>query len=394
LGKIRRHLLPGIYDEAKQTGSIAGQAAGPMSIEEMSNEDQALLDNSTARQVWEWLSARYPDLRLTPDTSPQLDLGIDSLEWLNLTLEIRERAGVELGEAAIGRVETIRDLLQEVAEASEAGAQPQVDPLEQPEEVLSEQQKQWLKPLGPVRSALARVLFGLNRLLMRRLFRLQVEGQEYIPTHSQFILAPNHVSYLDPFAVAAALDYSQLRQTYWGGWTGVVASNPINRFFVRLGQAVPIDPKRAVISSLAFGAAVLKQQKNLILFPEGRRSTTGELEPFKAGIGLLLEKFQTPVIPVFIDGTNEALPPGQFLPRFKKITVKFGNPLNPADLEREGEGEQPQHRIAQALHDHVARLGNVNHHSPLAKERPSLIKTGRFRTQEDDNYEYNNNAQN
>lgn len=374
LGKIRRHLLAGIYDEAKQVGGIAGQAAGPIAIEEMSNEDQALLDNANARQVWDWLSARYPDQPLTPDISPQLDLGIDSLEWLNLTLEIRERAGVELDEAAIGRIETVRDLLQEVAEASEARAQPQVDPLEQPEEVLSEQQKEWLKPLGPVRSALARLLFGVNRLLMQCLFRLQVEGQEHIPRQGQFVLAPNHVSYLDPFAIAAALHYSQLRQTYWGGWTGVVASNPINRFFVRLGQAVPIDPKRAVISSLAFGAAVLKRQKNLILFPEGRRSTTGELQPFKAGIGLLLEKFQTPVLPVFIDGTNKALPPGQFLPRFKKITVTFGKPLSPADLEQEGEGEQPQHRIAQALHDHVAKLSNNNRHAPLKEERPSLVE--------------------
>jgi long-chain acyl-CoA synthetase len=91
---------------------------------------------------------------------------------------------------------------------------------------------------------------------------------------------------------------------------------------------------------------------------------------------MLLEKFQTPVIPVFIDGADEALPPGQFLPRFKKIAVKFGKPLNPADLEREGQGEQPQHRIAQALHDHVAELGNGDHHLPLKNERNNLVKTG------------------
>ncbi|PYK70133.1 MAG: hypothetical protein DME42_13175, partial [Verrucomicrobia bacterium] len=64
---------------------------------------------------------------LTPDTSPQFDLGVDSLEWLNLTLEIAESSGVELSEEATARIETVRDLLREVTEGGEGEA---VDPLE------------------------------------------------------------------------------------------------------------------------------------------------------------------------------------------------------------------------------------------------------------------------
>ena len=58
------------------------------------------------------------------DVSLDLDLGVDSLEWLGLTLEIERRAGVELDEAAIARVATIRDLLRAVADAPRAGSQP------------------------------------------------------------------------------------------------------------------------------------------------------------------------------------------------------------------------------------------------------------------------------
>src|SRR5262249_4292511 len=112
LGKIRRHLLSERYEKAKEGEEVSHERlAGPILIEEMSGEDRALLDDHAAQATWELLARRYKDKRLTPDSNPGLDLGIDSLEWLNLTFEIREHAGVELTEAAIARIETIRDLL-------------------------------------------------------------------------------------------------------------------------------------------------------------------------------------------------------------------------------------------------------------------------------------------
>src|SRR5439155_10805519 len=102
---------------------------------------------SPAQSGWELLAKRYRGKRLTPDTSPQCDLGIDSLEWLNLALEIGESSGVELSEEAIAHIEPVRDLLREVTEGGEGEA---VDPLKNPDEVLDENQMQWLDPLGPV----------------------------------------------------------------------------------------------------------------------------------------------------------------------------------------------------------------------------------------------------
>ena len=206
--------------------------------------------------------------------------------------------------------------------------------------------------------AMAWGLFILDRMIMRGLFRLRVEGLEHLPKEDPFVLTPNHVSYLDPFALAAALGYRRLRQTYWAGWTGAAFGNPLTRLVSRLAQAVPIDPHRAGVSSLAFGAAVLKREKNLVWFPEGERSTSGELQPFRPGIGMLLNHFRAPVVPVFIHGTYEAMPRGKFLQRLEKITVVFGKPLDVDELEQQGEGEEPQGRITQALHDRVAELGS------------------------------------
>src|SRR5215210_4424986 len=186
LGKLRRHLLEDRYDRAKEGEGGAEGAAGPILVEEMSEEDREILEDPAAEQVWDLLARRYPDARLTPDTSPQLDLGVDSMEWVNLTMEIGESAGVELDEEAIDSIDTVRDLLREVAEASESGETSGASPLEQPEEVLGEDQKRWLEPLGPGMSATARGLFLLNRALMRGLFKLSVEGLENLRERGSF----------------------------------------------------------------------------------------------------------------------------------------------------------------------------------------------------------------
>src|SRR5438477_4532840 len=353
LGKIQRHRLEERYDHAKEGGEKAPKA-GPMSIDEMSGEDRALLENSAAESVWELLAKRYRHKRVTPDTSPQIDLGIDSLEWLNLTMEIAESSGVELTDEAIARIETVRDLLREVTEGGEGEA---LDPLKKPDAVLDERQKRWLEPLGPIAAVTARFLYAVNRVLMRVIFRLRAEGLEHLPEDRQWVITPNHVSYLDSFAIAALLDWNQLRKTYWAGWTGVAFANPVMRFLSRLGKILPVEPIRAARSSLAFGAVILKDKKNLVWFPEGELSGSGELQDFKPGIGMLLEHFPVCVVPVFVHGTREVLPPGKFLPRPHAVRVIFGRPLDSREPKRESHGEKLHEKIANALHNSVAELG-------------------------------------
>ena len=146
-----------------------------------------------------------------------------------------------------------------------------------------------------------------------------------------------------------------LRRTYWAGWTGAAFGNPITRLVSRLAQVVPIDPARAGLSSLAFGAAVLGRGRNLVWFAEGERSPTGNLQPFKPGVGMLLNHYPVPVVPVFIRGTYEAMPRGSFLRRLEQVTVTFGEPLAPHDFDGDT-GSQEQ--IVRAVHERVAALGS------------------------------------
>lgn len=353
LGKIQRHLLIERFEKAKRADEKIVEV-GAMAVEEMAGEDRALLENAAAQSCWELLARRYPGKRLTPDTSPQFDLGVDSLEWLNLTLEIAESGGVELTEEAIARIETVRDLLREVTEAGEGQG---IDPLAQPYEILDANQKRWLEPLGPIANLTARFLYAVGRVLMRVFFRLRVEGLDNLPKDKPWLLIPNHVSYLDPFAVAAVLNWDQLRQTYWAGWTGIVSANAIMRFLSWLGKILPVEPTRAARTGLALGTIILQSKKNLVWFPEGGRSPTGKLQPFKPGIGMLLERFPMDAIPMFVSGTYGAWPLGQRFPRLHPIRVIIGKPCNAHELMRKGRGQKPYEKIANALQEKVAALG-------------------------------------
>ena len=90
LGKLRRHVLEERYERASRgVDSQDRTSVGPVA---MSGEIRALLDDTAAMGVWNLLAKRYPDKRLAPETSMQFDLNIDSLGWVNLTLEISDTA--------------------------------------------------------------------------------------------------------------------------------------------------------------------------------------------------------------------------------------------------------------------------------------------------------------
>jgi long-chain acyl-CoA synthetase len=359
LGKIRRKDLRDRYDAIKHAGEGAERAAGPVPIEMMSGEDQALLENAQAAKVWRRLAEMYPQARLSPDTHVVAELGIDSLEWITVTMEIGSHTGVELSEAATARIETVRDLLREVIEAAGRAAEPAPHLEEVPESYLTDAERRWLEPLGAAEAVAAWLLYHANRIAMRAAFGLTVSGPEHVPIDANVVIAPNHASVLDPFVVAAALPYRVMRRTCFAGWAGMAFANPLFRFVARLAQALPVEHRRAAFSTLALALVVLRGSRNLVWFPEGERSRDGTVKAFRPGIGVLLKKEPRPVVPALIRGSFEAMPRGRRVPRPRRICIAFGAPLAPDRLESRGTGERAEHRIADALRSEVLRLAET-----------------------------------
>lgn len=352
LGKLRRHKLEQLFERLGESGGVPEAPPEPISRESMSPEDQQLLSDPSAEGTWNYLAKRYSDLRLTPESSLSRDLDIDSLGWVDLSLALREQVGIELDETAIARVSTVRDLLREAASSAEAGEQAEdlAKALETPEQLLGPEQEEALTPPGPVRRVVHRGLLGLVMLVTRLLLRVDIRGR--IPENGHYLIAPRHLSALDPLVLTRALSTRQLQSLYWAGWTELMFSGPLSRGFSLIAHVLPIDPGAAPRSSLALAATTLERGHTLVWFPEGRRSPDGTLQPFRPGIGRVLRAQPVPVIPVWIEGTREAMPPGRILPRPGRVRVIIGDPIPP-----EGYGRD-EREIVDIIHSAVAALGD------------------------------------
>jgi len=358
LGKLRRHELEKAFEKARKGDtdrSRKGRRKGPLPEEDFSSQDRALLENNRARALWNLLCERYPDRPVAPDATLDGDLGIDSLEWVELSLAIESATGASVDEAMMTRVERVSDLLEAINEAEEGGAEQVSEALKNPESTLDAAERKWVEVRGPVRHAIAFTLYRLVQGYLRLSLRVKPEGLENLPDDRPYILTPNHISHLDAPCLGVALGYRRARRFFWAGYTGVMFRNMFLREISRIAQVIPIDARRGLISSLAMTAHVLKQKHPLVWFPEGHISRDGSLQDFQPGLGLLLKHHEVPVVPVHIEGTHAALPKGRRLPRWGRVRVRFGQAIEASAL-RGDDGEKESKEVAKALREEVQIL--------------------------------------
>lgn len=347
LGKLRRHMLPQLY--ARAARQEQPEPAYPAVAD-------TPFDDPRVAAVWQWLCARFPAQKMSLATSPQLDLGLDSLGWIDLTLALQQDLGIDLTEEQIARVITVGDLLREAA-AAQAHAL-----------AAGNGAATWHAPQGPglqITRAAGEISL---RLFMRLFFRLKADGLRHLPA-PPFVICPNHVSYLDAFALAAALPHHQLRNSFFAGWARLLFTTPMKRLFSRVAQIVPVDPDRAVAASIANAATILREGKILIWFPEGRISENGDLQPFQPGIGAVLLQQPVPIVPAWIEGTAAALPAGGWFPHPHPVTVRFGPAIDFSEISPNISGRARQQYIASTIREAVAALapsgapgnGVINH---------------------------------
>ncbi len=338
LGKLRRHLLPALYRKAwaQAHAHAPGRA-------ELSSSDRALLGDPAAQRIWSWLGAHFPNQRLSLEMSPQLDLGVDSLGWIALTMELERTLGITLDERALEHVSTLRDLLR-------------VGMAAKPEPAASIPAAVWLRRPGAFPRAVWFIGHMINRALVRLSFPLDVEGIEHLPERGPYVLCPNHASYLDPPVLAAVLPWSVLRQLYWAGSVDVMFSTASRRLFCRFAHVLPVDPVRSARAGLELSAAALRRNHILAWFPEGWRTENGMLQPFLPGIGSLVLQTPVPIVPVYISGTFAAWPAQRPLPRRHRLVVRFGPPLDPQQWAMPAGRKDAEESIAAAIKEAVAAL--------------------------------------
>src|SRR5687768_264344 len=182
-----------------------------------------------------------------------------------------------------------------------------------------------------------RVLRPVFTVIFRTIWPLRVVGVEHVPKEGAGVVVSNHRSMIDPFVVS----YGAHRLVSFMAKEELFGVFFVGLLIRKLG-GFPVDRSRQDASSLRVALSVLKGGELLGMFPEGTRSTTGEMLEMRTGAVRLAAKARVPIIPAAVVNTQNALPPGKLI-RLARIEVHFGPAFDIAELyEKHEKGEATQ----------------------------------------------------
>jgi long-chain acyl-CoA synthetase len=279
-------------------------------------------------------SARTAPSAIRPSHNLELDLGLDSMQRVELLSHLEGELGSDLEESRLAEIYSVRDLVDAVLEGAGIASGPGRKPstfagwrtilAEDPDdsEILA---------LSKPQPATDTALYLSSRLLQMIAldgFDLRVEGIEKLPGNGPYILCSNHQSYIDPMVMASVLPKETFYHLFAVGTSDIFGSG-IMRRLARWIRVVVVDPNAHLIPAMRAGAFGLRHGRVLILYPEGERSIDGAPKAFKKGAAILAIHLQVPIVPVAIEGFHEAWPRNRSFQGFKPLKIEFGNPIYP-----------------------------------------------------------------
>jgi len=279
-------------------------------------------------------AARTAPPTLRPTHNLELDLGLDSMQRVELLSQIEEQLGGDVEESQLAEIYTVRDLVDSVLQSAASGAGGpgtrttfagwKAILAEEPDanDVLALARPQ------PFSNAFWYMVSRLIQVIALDRCDLHVRGIDKVPRGGAYILSSNHQSYLDPLIMASVLPPTVFDKVFAVGTSEIFGEG----FMLRLARTlrvVVVDPDANLIPAMRAGAFGLRQGRPLILYPEGERSIDGAPKIFKKGAAILSIHMQVPIVPVAIDGFDKAWPRNKPFQGFTPLKIVFGDPIVP-----------------------------------------------------------------
>jgi long-chain acyl-CoA synthetase len=346
-GKIRRH------EVERRVREIAAHKAAARPERPLTEAERAWLaigdHASTARAI----AAKLGLATAPPDANLELDLGLDSMERVELLTFVEQARNRHVSAETRATIFTVRQLVEAVEAAPPAASGGAVAAVSEDGngavESSTDSTLAWeavlaatppadlVRNLAKSKLVRAVVLFALIKtigLALRMLPGFRVSGREHLPARGPFIVSPNHQTYLDGGFVSAALPLRAFANIFLVGAAEYFQS-PFMAWLARAVNIVPVDPDANLVNAMRAGAAGLRLDKVLILFPEGERSIDGDPKKFRKGAAILASHLDVPIVPVALDGAFDLWPRGRSfnwraLLRRHPITIRFGPPIRVA----------------------------------------------------------------
>ena len=272
------------------------------------------------------------------DDHLETDLAFDSLDKVGLQGFIEQTFGVDIQPEMM-------TTLRAVAEKVEQGkTHVDVSKIDWHDMLLANNSSLELPSTSlfyPLHSKMFKAFLKLNN-------RLRIIGENNVPKKGPFIIAPNHQSFLDGPIVVSGLSCKTLKNTYFYA-TEEHVKHPVLKYMAKRNNVILME-KSNLKNSILKLSEVLKQGKNVIIFPEGSRTYDGDMVPFKKTFAILSKELNVPVVPVCIRGAYGVLPRGSKWIKPKKIEVEYLKPVMPENGDTyESVSDKVRERIQNVL---------------------------------------------
>ncbi|MCP3064105.1 AMP-binding protein [Myxococcus sp. K38C18041901] len=297
---------------------------------------------TTTGGVADWLFpliaevSHKPVSSVRPETQLTGELGFDSLMLTELSSAL-EAAGVPLPAIDdLTQVQTVEDLRKLVVAS---GKRPSAETRAKDISKQNEKAEEVEIPVPDVVADVGRQLLSFGqKVLYGGVFDVKVTGRPFIPMNRNFLVIANHASHLDAGLVRVVLEEQGDRLVSLAA-RDYFFDTPLKRaWFENFTNLVPIERHGSLRQSLRQAGEALRQGFNVLIFPEGTRSPTGELQEFKSTLGYLALTYRVDVLPLYIHGAFDALPKGSVFPKSKDLKVSIGPALGHEALRARTQG--------------------------------------------------------
>jgi 1-acyl-sn-glycerol-3-phosphate acyltransferase len=192
----------------------------------------------------------------------------------------------------------------------------------------------------------------LSGLIYGMWFRGEVVGTENFPREGPFLIASNHASHLDPPLVGSQITKQMrffARKSLW--------NNKLIGWWLDHVETIPVERDTGDVGAIKRVLQALKEDRAVVLFPEGTRSPDGKLQKPKAGVGMMACKSGVPVVPCRVYDSFDAFGKGHLIPNFgTPVTIVFGEAMPPSAYDDPAAGKARYETAAQRIMDRIAAL--------------------------------------
>ena len=359
--KLRRNQIDSKLRELHERASAAGEE-GEITVAErpVTDEDRQWLASPDVQPalavIAETVGARLQK-PIHPADSLELDLGLDSMERVELLTALSHRLGATIDDSAASEVYTVRELVDLVDRSKGNSAESLARPAQGWSTVFDAE----MTDPDVLAITRPRPIFGLlwwlfiqtGKLISRPLFRLRIDGVENLPA-APYILCANHSSYLDGPYLISALPWKPFHNVFYVGTTEIFGAGIMHKLS-QLLHLIPLDPDSNLIPAMRAGAYGLRAGKILVLYPEGERSLEGPPKQFKKGAAILAQHLNIPIVPAAQYGFHSVWPRGKGFQGFHPLRIRIGKPIYPDPTEKP---EQAYERLTTELRTQVLELWN------------------------------------